>query len=113
MKKRSKAEAQSTLYVPGRLDMRLAWLRLNARQRTVTAHVFHDYLESSFGDRRPFLAALAACGKRRDERLRVPPDPLNGRPCKTCLRHAADEVRWAGERTEVFQKYGIKKGSRR
>lgn len=107
-----KAEAESTLRVPGRLDMRLVWLRLNARRGTITAHVFHDYVKVE-SRATPFLSVYSACGKRRDERLRVPPSTLYGKTCKRCLGLAASEIRCAGDRAEILKKYGIKKGSRR
>jgi len=65
------------------------WLRLDARAQT--AHMFRDYTKSVYGS---FLSVHAACGGRRDERMRVPADPKEHRLCLRCSKiHEKEERR--------------------
>jgi hypothetical protein len=95
--------------VDDQIDMHLVWLLPNIRRKT--AHVYYDYVKSSYGQ--PFLSGLSACGVGRDERLRIPADELGDRKCKSCLKNVERDARRQRERAAAFEKYGIKKGSRR
>lgn len=76
------------------------WLRLDAR--TQTAHLFREYIKSEYGS---FLSVHASCGRRRDERTRVPADLKGHRLCLVCSMIHEKEERRRAEDLDSLRKF--------
>ena len=86
-------------------ECHLVWLRPTVRQKT--AHVYHDYIKSSYSGR-PFLSGRSACGVNRDMQLKIPADELGDRKCRSCLKYVERSARGEMERAEAIEKYGTR-----